>query len=85
MLPTKFQTPDACDSDEDNFLVYFYALNLGPLAQSHLGPWDLHLNKLGKRPLGIATYQIQASKQGSRCCSPLSPNAKLKFVWPKKY
>ena len=28
------------------------------LAQDNLGPWDLHLNKLGKRLLGNATFQI---------------------------
>ena len=30
----------------------FYGLNLGLLAQGHLGPWDLHLNKLSKRVNG---------------------------------
>ena len=28
------------------------------MVQDHLGPWDLHLNKLGKGPLG----NVQASK-----------------------
>ena len=40
------------------FSMYFFGLNLGPLAWGHLGPWDLHLNKLGRGPLGNATYQI---------------------------
>ena len=31
---------------------------LGPLARSHIGPWDLHLNKLGKGLLGNDTYYI---------------------------
>ena len=30
--------------------------------RDHLGPWDLHLNKLGKRPLGNAIYQCYESK-----------------------
>ena len=38
--------------------MYFFGLNLGPLARGHLGSWDLHLNKLGRGPLGNATYQI---------------------------
>ena len=38
--------------------MHFYGLNLGPLARDYLGPWDLHLNKLGKGPLGNAIYQI---------------------------
>ena len=38
--------------------MHFYGLNLGPLARGHLGPWDLHLNKLGKGALANATYQI---------------------------
>ena len=28
------------------------------MAQGHLGTWDIHLNKLGKGPLGNATYQM---------------------------
>ena len=40
------------------FSMYFYGLNLRPLTRGHLGPWDLHLNKLGRGPLGNATYQI---------------------------
>ena len=40
------------------FSMYFYGLNLGPLASGHLRPWDLHLNKLCRGPLGYATYQI---------------------------
>ena len=42
--------------------MYFFGSNLGPLAQGHLEPWELHLNKIGKRPLGNATYQFQASE-----------------------
>ena len=30
--------------------------------RDHLGPWDLHFNKLHKRPLGNAIYETQASK-----------------------
>ena len=32
------------------------------MAQDHLGPWDLHLNKLGKGSLGYAITEFQASK-----------------------
>ena len=35
------------------------------MAQDHLGPWDLGLNKLGKGPPGNATYQIQAPEPSS--------------------
>ena len=37
--------------------MYVYGLNLGPLAQDHLGPWNLYLNKLGKGLLRNVTYQ----------------------------
>ena len=42
------------------FSMYFYGSNLQPLARSHLGPWDLRLNKIGKGPLGNATNQISS-------------------------
>ena len=32
------------------------------MAQDHLGPWDLHLNKLGKGPLAMLVTEFQASK-----------------------
>ena len=56
MLHTKFQAYNSNGSGEEDFLIfpmYFYDSNL---ARDHLGPWDLHLNKLGKSPLGNATY-----------------------------
>ena len=40
------------------FSMYFYDLNLGTPVRDHLGPLDLHLNKLGKGPLGNAIYQM---------------------------
>ena len=40
------------------FLIHFYGLNLGAPGPGHLEPWDRHLNKLGKEPLGNAIYQI---------------------------
>ena len=61
MLHTKFQASEPSGSKEEDFLIYsihFYGSNLGPLARGHLGPWDLHLNKLGRGALGNATYQI---------------------------
>ena len=42
--------------------MYFYGWNLQLVARSHLGPWDLHCNKIGKGPLGNATTNFQASK-----------------------
>ena len=41
------------------FSMYFYSY-LWPLWRSHLGPCSLNLNKLGKRPLGNAIYQISS-------------------------
>ena len=40
------------------FSMYFHGLNLRPLNRGHLGPWDLHLNKLRRGPLGNVTYQF---------------------------
>ena len=64
MLVTEFQASKPSGSEEEDFLIYFsmyfYGLNLQPMARSHLGPWDLHLNKLGKGPLGNATKQISS-------------------------
>ena len=42
------------------FYFFFYGLNLGPLDRSHLGSCDLHLNKVGKAPLGNAIYKISS-------------------------
>ena len=64
MLYTKFQASEPSGSEEEDFLIYFYAFygsNLGPLARDHLGPWDLRLNKLGKGAPGNATYQISST------------------------
>ena len=64
MLYTKFQASEPSGSEEEDFLIYFYAFlwfNLGPLARDHLGPWDLGLNKLGKGAPGNATYQISST------------------------
>ena len=63
MLVTEFQTSKPSGSEEEDFeyfSMYFYGLNLQPLLRSHLGPWDLHLNKIGKGPLGNATIQISS-------------------------
>ena len=63
MLHTKFQASGPIGSEEEDFLnifMYFYGLNLGPPGgghlSGHLGTLDLHLNKLGKGPLGNVTY-----------------------------
>ena len=63
MLVTEFQTSKPSGSEEEDFesfSMYFYGLNLQPLPRSHLGPWDLHLNKIGKGSLGNATIQISS-------------------------
>ena len=36
-------------------------LTLDSLARGHLGSWDLHLNKLGKRPPGNGITKFQAT------------------------
>ena len=60
MLHTKFQASKPIGSEEEDFYffyMYFYGSNLEPPATDHLGPWDLHLNKVGIGALGNATYQ----------------------------
>ena len=61
-LHTKFQASKTSGSKEEDFLnifsMYFYSLNLGPLAWGHLELWDLPLNKIGIGPLGNATYPM---------------------------
>ena len=61
MLHTKFQASklSGCEAEDFSiFSMYFYGSNLGPLARGHLGPWDLHLNKLVRGEVGNATYLI---------------------------
>ena len=61
MLHIKFQASEPNGSEEEDFLIFLYVfLWFEPrtLALGHLGPWDLHLNKHGKRLLGNATCQI---------------------------
>ena len=61
MLHIKFQTSKDSGSEEEIFdKKYFYGLNLGSPAVGHLAVRDLRLNKLGKRLLGNATYQISS-------------------------
>ena len=58
MLHTEFQASKPSGSEKkifEYFSMYFYGSNLQSLARIHLGPWDLHLNKIGKGPLGNAT------------------------------
>ena len=59
MLHTKFQASKPSGSEEEDFLNIFQCISVSrtynPLARSHLGPWDLHLNKIGKGPLSNAT------------------------------
>ena len=61
MLHTQFQASKPSGSEKEDFFflyfsMYFNGSNLRPSGQGHLGPWDLHLNKLGKGPLGNAIY-----------------------------
>ena len=42
------------------FMFSYVFLCFKPLAYGHFGPSDLGLNKLGKRPLGNATYLISS-------------------------
>ena len=56
MLHNKLQASKPSDSEEEDlfffFLCIFMVLNL---ARGYLGNWDIHLNKIGKGPLGNAT------------------------------
>ena len=55
-LPTALRGPAVLKKKIfEYFSMYFYGSNLQPLARSHHGPWDLHLNKISKGPLVNAT------------------------------
>ena len=59
MLHTKFQTTGPSGSEEDDFLIYFYAFLLFELRTPWRGTILVHgtlLNKIGKGPLDNATY-----------------------------
>ena len=60
MLYTQFQASKPSGSEEEDFFYIFLCISMvhtqDPLARGHLGPRDLHLNKLGKGPLGNAIY-----------------------------
>ena len=58
MLHIQFQASKPSGSEEEDFFMYFYGSNLGLLARGHLGPWDLHLDKLGRDALSNATNQM---------------------------
>ena len=58
MLHTKFQAPEPSSSGEEDFEVYFIFEPKTPLPQGHFEPLGHHSNKLGRGPLGNATYQI---------------------------
>ena len=63
MLHTEFQASKPNGFEEEDFLIFFYVfLWFKPRTPGadHLLSWDLHLNKLGKGPLGNATYQISS-------------------------
>ena len=60
MLYTQFQASKPSGSEEEDFFIFFYVFQWftpKTLWQGgHLGPWDLHLNKLGKGLLGNVIY-----------------------------
>ena len=62
MLHTKFQASEQSGSEEEVFLIFFLCIsmvrNKDPLLRGNLGSCGLDLNKLSKRLLGSATYQI---------------------------
>ena len=58
MLHTKFQAPKPSGFEEEDFEVYFIFERKTLPPQGHFGPQRHHLNKLGRGPLGNATYQI---------------------------
>ena len=60
MLHTRFQASEASGYEEDFliFSTYFYGSNLGLSKCGHFGPQGHPLIKLGRGPLGNATYYI---------------------------
>ena len=62
MLHTKFQASEPSSSEEEDFEVYFIfepkTPPPPPPPQGHFGSQGHHSNKLGRGPLGNATYQI---------------------------
>ena len=62
----QISTSKPSGSEEEDIFIFFYVFlwfePKSPWHGGHLGPWDLGLNKLGKGPLGNATYQISTSK-----------------------
>ena len=58
MLHTKFQAPEPSSSGEEDFEVYFIFEPKTPRRRAYNGPQGHHSNKLGRGPLGNATYQI---------------------------
>ena len=58
MLHTKFQAPKPSGSEEEDFEAYFIFEPKTLPPQGHFGPQGHHLDKLGRGPLGNATYQI---------------------------
>ena len=58
MLQTKFQ---ASVSEDDNFQCKSMVQTQDPMGRGHFEPGGYHLNKLGKGPLGNATYPISST------------------------
>ena len=58
MLHTKIQAPEPSSSGEEDFEAYFIFEPKTPPPQGHFRPQGHHSNKLGRGPLGNATYQI---------------------------
>ena len=63
MLHTKFQASEQSDFEEEDFYFFFYEFLLSqPRTPVAVPSWtcSLDLNKLDKRLLGNATYQISS-------------------------
>ena len=57
MLHTEFQAPEPRSSGEEDFEVHFIFEPKTCPPQDHFGSQGHHSNKLGRGPLGNATYQ----------------------------
>ena len=58
MLYTRFQAPASSSSEEEDFKYISFLNPRPPPPQGHFGPKGHRLNKLGRGPLGNATYHI---------------------------
>ena len=64
--------------------MYFYGLNVGPPGGGHLGPWDLGLNKVGKKKTTSQCY-IQNFKHLGRAVLEKEIFKYFSFLNPRPY